>query len=238
MGTHPSTPISPPHLLVLIADCDADTRHMYAEYLHFASCDSDEAEDGREALAKTLSRHPDVVITETRLPFISGYELCHLLKSDRTTATTPIIMVTGDAYPADVERARNAGANSVLLKPCLPAALAVEIRRQAQHARELASCLSAVPDRTSEATKSSMRMDRTGHRLVMSRALDRHATTTPAAAPPAMICPHCDQLLLYQCSQVGGVSLRQPEQWDYYVCRKGCGTFQYRQRTRKLRKSE
>jgi hypothetical protein len=32
------------------------------------------------------------------------------------------------------------------------------------------------------------------------------------------------------------VSERNMEQWDYFVCPRGCGTFQYRQRTRRLRK--
>ena len=33
---------------------------------------------------------------------------------------------------------------------------------------------------------------------------------------------------------VGGVSARDPEQWDYYTCPGACGQFRYRQRTRKL----
>jgi hypothetical protein len=41
--------------------------------------------------------------------------------------------------------------------------------------------------------------------------------------------------LQYLRSHVGGVSALNSEQWDYYECAAGCGTFQYRQRTRKLR---
>jgi hypothetical protein len=33
---------------------------------------------------------------------------------------------------------------------------------------------------------------------------------------------------------IGGVRLNS-EQWDYYECQAGCGAFQNRQRTRKLR---
>jgi hypothetical protein len=40
---------------------------------------------------------------------------------------------------------------------------------------------------------------------------------------------------MYEHSHVGGVSQRHPEQWDYYRC-SACGRFQYRQRTRKLRR--
>jgi hypothetical protein len=43
-------------------------------------------------------------------------------------------------------------------------------------------------------------------------------------------------MLTYERSHIGGVSERNSEQWDYYECPSGCGTFQYRQRTRKLRR--
>ncbi len=51
-----------------------------------------------------------------------------------------------------------------------------------------------------------------------------------------MTCPRCDRPLLYEKSHVGGVNARELEQWDYFECPQGCGTFQYRQRTRKLRR--
>ena len=43
-------------------------------------------------------------------------------------------------------------------------------------------------------------------------------------------------MLRYAKSHIGGVSAKQSEQWDDYECSDGCGSFQYRQRTRKLRK--
>jgi hypothetical protein len=60
-------------------------------------------------------------------------------------------------------------------------------------------------------------------------------TTTPPLRPPELKCLSCDVTLKYEHSFVGGVSDRHPEQWDYYKCDQ-CGTFQYRQRTRKLRR--
>jgi hypothetical protein len=65
---------------------------------------------------------------------------------------------------------------------------------------------------------------------------ERHDTTAPPVTPPALICPQCDQLLAYQRSHIGGVSARHADQWDYYECPAGCGVFQYRERTRKLRR--
>src|SRR2546430_1626636 len=85
----------PAMALVLLADRDADTRLMYAEHLRQLAYEIDDAEDGREALAKAISRRPAVVVTETRLPGISGFELCRLLRHDPLTETIPIVVVTG-----------------------------------------------------------------------------------------------------------------------------------------------
>jgi hypothetical protein len=70
----------------------------------------------------------------------------------------------------------------------------------------------------------------------LSRSFIREDTTTPPQPPPQLVCPGCDQPLTYQHSHVGGVSERHREQWDYFECLNGCGRFQYRQRTRKLRR--
>jgi hypothetical protein len=75
-----------------------------------------------------------------------------------------------------------------------------------------------------------------GRRTMLSKAHARHDTTTPAVLPPALVCPACDVPLRYLRSHIGGVNARNPEQWDYFECTRGCGTFQYRERTRKLRK--
>jgi hypothetical protein len=64
----------------------------------------------------------------------------------------------------------------------------------------------------------------------------RVETDAPPAAPPSLVCPACDKPLVYARSHVGGVNARSSEQWDYFDCPSGCGTFQYRQRTRKLRR--
>src|SRR3954468_260420 len=97
--------------LALLVDRDRATRQIYAECLRQTGCDTDEADDGREALAKAIARHPDVVVTETRLPGIDGCALCELLRNDPTTRETAIVVVTGDEYERDIARARKAGAD-------------------------------------------------------------------------------------------------------------------------------
>lgn len=227
--------------LALLVDRDTDTRQMYAAYLQQSLGEIDEAEDGREALAKALTRHPDVIVTETRLPGLSGFDLCRLLRSDTTTHDTVIVVVTGDAFDCHVKRAETAGADTVLTKPCLPETLAAEISRLMTKRKEVRERARAAINRgAAQQRQAEDLIDRSQaarrRRRMLSHAYVRHDTATPPAPPPAIVCPTCDQPLKYVRSHVGGVSAKHPEQWDYYECNIGCGTFQYRPRTRTIRR--
>jgi len=230
------------HLPVtLLVDEDPDTRRMYAEYLTLSTgCNILEAEDGRDALAKALTRHPDVIVTETRLPGLSGFDLCALLRRDSSTSAIPIIFVTADALESDVRRAKRAGADAVLTKPCLPEHLLAEIARLVEKSYALRARSAAAHDvaarQIERSTELGARSTEHAKRLKLSKMHQRHETTTPLLAPPTLVCPDCDKALDYRRSFIGGVSARHAEQWDYYECSNGCGSYQYRERTRKLRK--
>jgi PleD family two-component response regulator len=102
---------------ILVVDSDAPTRALYRESLAIAGCDVVEASDGRYALAQAFMHPPSLVITEVILPSVDGYALCELLKRDARTADVPILVVTSETRPAQIDRARKAGANVVLIKP-------------------------------------------------------------------------------------------------------------------------
>src|SRR5262245_1770483 len=230
--------------LTLLVDADTDSRGMYAEYLKVVGgYETDEAQDGREALAKALARPPDVIVTETRLPGLSGIELCSLLRSDITTRLVPVIVVTGTALEVERIRAEQAGADAVLIKPCLPETLFAEAQRLLARSRELrmrgAAALDAAVKHTLRATElidASRSNALKARRLIVNRARDRNVPTNPALQPPSLQCPDCDLPLRYVRSHMGGASVKHAEQWDYFECPGCTSTFQYRHRTRRLRK--
>jgi CheY-like chemotaxis protein len=201
----------------LIADRDPDTRSLYAEFLKLNGWCPETAADGREALAKALAESPDVLITETRLPGISGLELCRLLRSDPATRALPIVIVTADAMRSELDLARSVGANAVMCKPCLPEAVLEQVQQVMVEPPETVAVAAAPKARS------------------LKRLHQRGVTSTPPNPPPALRCPSCDRILTYDNSHVGGISAKFPEQWDYYTCASGCGRYQYRHRTRKLR---
>jgi two-component system chemotaxis response regulator CheY len=221
LGTRQTRPIR-----VLVVDPDDQARARCCESLSDAGCDVVDAADGRDALAKALSRRPSLVVTETVLPIFDGFALCDILRRDSATRTVPILVVTADRRAPVPDRARAAGADSILIKPVTPAALLAEIQRLLQTPPELSDTPPA----------SSSGPGPHDSRRPLSKTIVRFETTTPQLQPPSLVCPQCDAQLAYVSSHIGGVNNRSPEQWDDYRCPAACGTFQYRHRTRRVRR--
>jgi two-component system chemotaxis response regulator CheY len=231
VARHPN-PIPTPKILV--ADPDAESRGLYAQMLGLLETEIAHASDGRDALVKVLQHPFALVITETNLPLIDGYSLCEVIRRDAAVRSVPIIVVTADSRPVALRRALIAGADVALAKPCTSDVLSSQAKRLLLGEADRRSHLDAAPiDAASEPDpappESNAKM-----RGVKSRSHKRYDTTQPPAAPPVLRCPSCDRALIYDFSHVGGVSAREPEQWDYFTCSGPCGQFRYRQRTRKL----
>jgi CheY-like chemotaxis protein len=102
--------------LVLLVEDDRDTREMYSAYLSYSGLRVAEAQSGGGALERVREQTPDIVVTDIAMPGMDGLELSRRLRSAAPTRDVPIIAVSGNAS----ERAREAGANVVLEKPCTP----------------------------------------------------------------------------------------------------------------------
>jgi DNA-binding response OmpR family regulator len=234
---HESVPLDGARI-VLLAEPDEDTRRMYEQAFLLDGWRVVEAVDGREAVAHAHVRTPSLVVTGLRLPFVDGYSLCATLRRDRATADVPILVVTGESRPAELQRAQEAGADAILTKPApvetmIDAANAllrrsVAVRRRAAAARVN---VAAQFDRSAALLARSRRL----RRVAAAKAAARTATTTRAAAPPPLHCPSCDRALRYSRSHVSDTRGGAPQQWDYYTCPGFCGTFQYGHRTHRLR---
>lgn len=121
---------APPVPLVLLVDGDADSRDMYRLALSRAGFDVDTARDAKDAALKLAQRVPAVIALELRLPGdVSGYDLCRRVRSRAETFAVRLVAVTAQAFVSDADKARAAGCDAVLSKPCAPARLVTEVRR-------------------------------------------------------------------------------------------------------------
>jgi two-component system chemotaxis response regulator CheY len=113
---------SKPITVLLVEDHD-DSRHMYAEFLRMQFTVV-EAEDGVRALDIMRKTRPDIVVTDLALPRMDGFELVERMRADDRLRDVPVIALTGYSSLEHETRAREAGTNLVLQKPCLPDELA------------------------------------------------------------------------------------------------------------------
>jgi two-component system, cell cycle response regulator DivK len=127
MSEPAETPQAP---LVLVVDDVAHGREIFAEYLEFRGFRVATAADGLEALDKAFELLPDVILMDLSLPGLDGWEATKRLKSDERTKTIPIIALTAHALASAHDKAKAAGCDSVVTKPCIPRDLETEVRRQ------------------------------------------------------------------------------------------------------------
>jgi CheY-like chemotaxis protein len=61
--------------------------------------------------------HPKLILLDLNLPDIHGSEVLRRLQSDPTTAQVPVVVLSADATPSQIERLLTAGARNYLTKP-------------------------------------------------------------------------------------------------------------------------
>jgi two-component system, cell cycle response regulator DivK len=114
---------------VLLVDDVGDSREMYAFFLRAAGYACHEAADGGDAVEMALEFRPDVIVMDLSLPSIDGWTAIANLSGNPETAPIPVVVLSARTFPADEQRAREAGAAAFLAKPCDPIHLARVVRQ-------------------------------------------------------------------------------------------------------------
>jgi len=122
MGDSPITPGARP--TVLVCDDEPVLRMLVRATLDHGDYTVVEACDGDEALERSRSARPDLILLDMMMPGRSGSDVLRELRADPATAETPVIMLTARAQATDREAMNLAGANHYLTKPFSPVGLA------------------------------------------------------------------------------------------------------------------
>jgi two-component system phosphate regulon response regulator PhoB len=122
----PHTPSVRP--LVLLVDGHDDTLALFAIALSAMGFNVTATEDGAEAFRRACQLHPDIIVTELTLRHASAWDLLGQLKRDPRTRDIPVVLLTSDAEEVTRARAMRAGARALLVKPCPPNQLVIELR--------------------------------------------------------------------------------------------------------------
>ncbi len=66
---------------------------------------------------RDLSSRPKVVFLDLKMPKVNGLEVLERLKSDESTRSIPVIVLTSSNEDPDIQRCAALGANSYVVKP-------------------------------------------------------------------------------------------------------------------------
>ena len=75
------------------------------------------ASDGRSGVETAQATHPDVILMDINLPGINGVAALSMLATDPATAHIPVIAISANAMPRDIEKGLKAGFFRYLTKP-------------------------------------------------------------------------------------------------------------------------
>ena len=124
------------HVRVLLVDASRDEREMYAEWFKLKGYCTLQASTGRDGFRLASELRPDVVITAIRLPGdMDGLSLTAVLKREPETRALPVIVLTGCAFEHERREASLSGCDRLVMKPCLPQALAAVVDGVLRHHR-------------------------------------------------------------------------------------------------------
>src|SRR5437867_12500213 len=88
------------------------------------------AQDGEQGHALAISEVPDLILMDIGLPYMDGWEVTRLLKSNERTRLIPVVALTAHALVSDREKAFEAGCDDYDTKP-------VEFRRLSEKIENL-----------------------------------------------------------------------------------------------------
>ena len=110
---------------VLVVDDDAKLGELVAEYLGNEGFRVEVEGDGERAVARILSKQPDVVVLDAMLPGTDGFDVCRRVR-DRFPGR--IVMLTARGEEIDEVLGLELGADDYLAKPVRPRVLLTRIR--------------------------------------------------------------------------------------------------------------
>lgn len=115
---------------VMVVDDSRTMRQQVGIVLTGAGFEVIEAEDGIDGLEKVRQATDlAMVLCDVNMPRMDGLDMLATLKSEARFSELPFLMLTTEAQPALITRAKQAGAKGWIVKPFKPELLVAAVRR-------------------------------------------------------------------------------------------------------------
>jgi two-component system chemotaxis response regulator CheY len=123
-------PLPPKEIKILVVDDMSTKRRIIRTILNQLGYQNiEEAENGKQALAKLKSEKFDFVVTDWNMPEMDGLTLVQEIRKDPELKHLPVLMVTAEAKKENVLLALKAGVNNYIVKPFTPEVLKEKIEK-------------------------------------------------------------------------------------------------------------
>jgi CheY-like chemotaxis protein len=113
---------------ILIAEDERDIRDLVAFTLRFAGHEVFTAANGEEAVDLAPKVNPDIILMDVRMPRMTGYEACRVMKADPELKDIPIVFLSAKGQETEIQQGLDAGAEEYLLKPFAPDQLTSHVK--------------------------------------------------------------------------------------------------------------
>jgi DNA-binding response OmpR family regulator len=113
---------------ILIAEDEPDIRELVTFMLRFAGYEVVAAANGEEAVHTASREIPDLVLMDVRMPRMTGYDACRLMKANPDLRDVPVVFLSAKGQESEIQTGLDAGAEEYLLKPFSPAELTNRVR--------------------------------------------------------------------------------------------------------------
>lgn len=110
---------------ILIVDDEAKIREVIKEYIEFSGYESDEAEDGKEAVEKCRDNNYDLIIMDIMMPKVDGITA---IKEIKKFSDTPILVLSARTEEYDRLFGFKVGADDYVAKPFSPSEVVARIK--------------------------------------------------------------------------------------------------------------
>jgi len=114
--------------VVLVTEDVTDARELFQVFLEFEGFEVITAANGQEAVERAAEAQPDAIVMDLSMPVMDGFRATEHLKNDPRTSDIPVVALSGHVLPSHTDKARDAGCDTILPKPCLLTDVADKIR--------------------------------------------------------------------------------------------------------------
>lgn len=102
---------------ILFVDDEADLVSTVECRLKWSDFDVVTASNGKEGLDKAVSEKPNLILLDTNMPVMNGYEMLEQLRKNPQLKDVPVIMLTAMCEAQDIRKASSYGIADYITKP-------------------------------------------------------------------------------------------------------------------------